>query len=594
MSLNSDLAKGKLVSVENVNSLKFTKSWKLNAEDVVIKTMMYYNGSAGGTPGYRLDSYSLTSLSNSENSFDDKIETYATLLLKSVDAGEYKGVAAAYLNVPLEISVIEVFVGNEVNPDTANGPILYVSYLDGTNVGLSPSTISTYSIFNSDTGADEVLSVYEYSLDNTKKLQSFGYFSDATGKPSWGGDIHGFYAYVVQSDSTSYEVVGLKDTSDTRIDPATSTKQDDAISHISNIDSKVATNSNLTTLRSEVAKETKQDSMITDLDGIKSQTDKLTFDTSNLLKVNVAAGGAGYEVVGLKDSSDTRIDPATSGKQDTAISTLGDIKTNTTGLSTEGTLSSVLSQLDIKTSELRDGLEGSGNKTMTDIVSELSSILSQLDVALSTRASETTVSSILSKLDITLSSLRDAITGTGANNTLTDLYNELSSLLLRIQKDSQLYYTEQGRSFVSPGYFTSLSNGSKKYFLFDLSSMSGLEAIMEILGVSLQAEAVCRIYKSPSISANGTSLPITNTNMASSTTSNMKTYEDPTISSNGTKIFEVYLPGATTGGFFSSPYGLSAVVLKDMKLSGKVLVEIENVSGSTMDYGTLVVRWRER
>jgi len=101
----------------------------------------------------------------------------------------------------------------------------------------------------------------------------------------------------------------------------------------------------------------------------------------------------------------------------------------------ESTLSSILAQLDITLSALRDALRGTGNKTLTDLDSDLAGIQSRvddlksalasigtdkllttpdnppnLDVSLSTRASETTVSSILSQLDITLSALRDAIT----------------------------------------------------------------------------------------------------------------------------------------------------------------------------------------
>lgn len=45
------------------------------------------------------------------------------------------------------------------------------------------------------------------------------------------------------------------------------------------------------------------------------------------------------------------------------------------------------------------------------ITARLNDILAQLDVALSTRASESTLSSILAQLDITLSALRDALLG---------------------------------------------------------------------------------------------------------------------------------------------------------------------------------------
>jgi len=75
----------------------------------------------------------------------------------------------------------------------------------------------------------------------------------------------------------------------------------------------------------------------------------------------------------------------------------------------ETDVESVLAQLDITLSALRDALRGTGNKTLTDLDTDLNNILGQLDVLLSTRASESTLSSVLSQLDITISSLRDAL-----------------------------------------------------------------------------------------------------------------------------------------------------------------------------------------
>jgi len=148
----------------------------------------------------------------------------------------------------------------------------------------------------------------------------------------------------------------------------------------------------------------------------------------------------------------------------------------------ESTVSSILSQLDIALSELRDALKGAGNKDFTTLEADVESILAQLDItlsnlrdtlhgdlynatdalsvydhlkqvrtqvdsylpnldtALSTRASESTLSSILSQLDITLSALRDAITTgetTGAvAKALYDVWERLDSI--RTQLDTAL------------------------------------------------------------------------------------------------------------------------------------------------------------
>ena len=95
----------------------------------------------------------------------------------------------------------------------------------------------------------------------------------------------------------------------------------------------------------------------------------------------------------------------------------------------ESTLASVLSQLDIALTELRDAITATppDNKTLADLYERLDSIRTQIDTSLSTRASETTLASILGKLDLTLAELRDAIRGTG-DKTLTDLDSSIAAI----------------------------------------------------------------------------------------------------------------------------------------------------------------------
>jgi hypothetical protein len=58
-----------------------------------------------------------------------------------------------------------------------------------------------------------------------------------------------------------------------------------------------------------------------------------------------------------------------------------------------------LDNLDLSLTSLRDALRGANNKTLTDLDTDLSNIYSRLDVALSTRASETTLSGIKTQTD---------------------------------------------------------------------------------------------------------------------------------------------------------------------------------------------------
>ncbi|MEM3484793.1 MAG: hypothetical protein QXI12_04155 [Candidatus Methanomethyliaceae archaeon] len=55
--------------------------------------------------------------------------------------------------------------------------------------------------------------------------------------------------------------------------------------------------------------------------------------------------------------------------------------------------------IDLSITGLRDALRGTGNKTLTDLDTDLSNIYARLDVALSTRASETTLSGIKTQTD---------------------------------------------------------------------------------------------------------------------------------------------------------------------------------------------------
>ena len=62
-------------------------------------------------------------------------------------------------------------------------------------------------------------------------------------------------------------------------------------------------------------------------------------------------------------------------------------------------LKSRLDYIDLSLTSLRDALRGTGNKTLTDLDTDLANIYARLDVALSTRASETTLSGIKTQTD---------------------------------------------------------------------------------------------------------------------------------------------------------------------------------------------------
>jgi hypothetical protein len=107
---------------------------------------------------------------------------------------------------------------------------------------------------------------------------------------------------------------------------------------------------------------------------------------------------------------------------------------------------------------LRDALRGTGNKTLTDLDSNLSSILAKLDVALSTRASESKLEAVRALLD----SLENALASVGTDKLRTSIIDALptgtntignvgvTSLPLK-GTPNRLYATASGQVVAAPG-----------------------------------------------------------------------------------------------------------------------------------------------
>jgi len=92
---------------------------------------------------------------------------------------------------------------------------------------------------------------------------------------------------------------------------------------------------------------------------------------------------------------------------------------NSKDFATQTTLDSILSQLDMTLSALRDALKGDGNKDLSTLEADVESIDAKV-------ATESTLSSILGQLDVPLSEIKAA--GTETPRTLSNLYDLLSSI----------------------------------------------------------------------------------------------------------------------------------------------------------------------
>lgn len=118
---------------------------------------------------------------------------------------------------------------------------------------------------------------------------------------------------------------------------------------------------------------------------------------------------------------------------------------NNKDFATETTLDSVLSQLDITLSALRDAIKGANNKDLSTLEIDIEAILSKLDVSLSTRASENTLLSLLNtigevsgttllnELQSILSQLDVALSTRASENTLIQIRDYLDTVEVKLQ-----------------------------------------------------------------------------------------------------------------------------------------------------------------
>jgi hypothetical protein len=142
---------------------------------------------------------------------------------------------------------------------------------------------------------------------------------------------------------------------------------------------------------------------------------------------------------------------------------------------TEDTLSSVLAQLDITLSALRDALRGTGVKDFTTLETDLEAVLGQLDVALSTRAASAQLPAAL----------------TAAGNLKQSIEEQAIALGIDLQARYNLRTFESYTPDVATFYLPStgsidLSNflGST-WFIYATAGATGVEVIDCYLQISL-------------------------------------------------------------------------------------------------------------
>ena len=160
------------------------------------------------------------------------------------------------------------------------------------------------------------------------------------------------------------------------------------------------------------------------------------------------------------------------------------------------------------------------------------------------------------------------------------------SVLGGIGRNSQEQATYEGIRFIGTDLFTSLSNGSTKYYFVDFSSVTKLIEFYDF-NLSVDGQAIVHVYKNPDISDKGTEISIMNANVKSEIANQLKIYADPTINSNGTEIMKTYVASGSRGDRVMKEVFSYRILGEDM------LIGIENVSGNNMSYGSVIFDWKE-
>ena len=170
---------------------------------------------------------------------------------------------------------------------------------------------------------------------------------------------------------------------------------------------------------------------------------------------------------------------------DGIIPTSTTIAIDQTGLAKDNTVQNILNQLDITLTQLRDALVGSGNKSFTDIDTDLSSILGQLDITLSSLRDaligtgaksltdvDTDLLNILNQLDITLSSFRDSLLdGSSVYSQLIDA-DETSDQQIELDKKGKRVLSVYAKATTATTFTLEFSNDNTNWFIYYQSASS--------------------------------------------------------------------------------------------------------------------------
>jgi len=176
--------------------------------------------------------------------------------------------------------------------------------------------------------------------------------------------------------------VGQKNVAGTQVNPATEDTLASVKTAVEIIDNFISSTRGLVTEDSGVAIKTAVEAVHTAL-----QSAGITQVQLDAIKTATEATNTALQTAGITQVQLAAIK--------TAVELIDNFISGSRGLVTEDNSGSILAQLNITLSALRDALRGTGTKDFTTLETDIESILARLDVALSTRATETTLAKLM-------------------------------------------------------------------------------------------------------------------------------------------------------------------------------------------------------
>ena len=140
----------------------------------------------------------------------------------------------------------------------------------------------------------------------------------------------------------------------------------------------------------------------------------------------------------------------------------------------------------------------------------------------------------------------------------------------------------QGRFFNLSKIFAAVANNASA----DVLMKTGATAPHMVFDVTAGGNAYIYLYEGTTVSADGTTLAVTNHSRASTRVADLTGFHTPTVSATGTQLDELFIPagsGPKAGGG-----GVSFADEYILAVSTNYLIRITNKSGGAADFGVHV------